>query len=935
MSQDVLAYLQSKGLPFKQAGGYEVCAPCPFHNETPGKQRPGRLYINVDPNADVKGLYYCHVCEASGNLTTLKKHYGDTIAQEEEDTLELLEIRRLAAAFYIKQLSRHDNVVDYLRGPERGLADETIRKFKIGYAPQALKQDMGSGEITEIPTRSLYSHLKDLGYGTKEILATGLCVETKSKSIIDSLAGMITIPYLVAGQVVDIRGRTFPNREDRPKYKTCSGNASRLFNTDAVWNIDDAAREVVATEGEFDCMVMTQLGYRAVGLPGAVSWQESWLDYFRDIQRVWIIFDRDKAGTKGAQKVLDGLDGKGRLVFLSELGQKIDPTEWVAQGHTAEDFQALLDAARKGGLLVTVREAREEFDEIQSQPGLKFGWEALDFWINPGLQRGQLMIPLAKTGCLTGDTEIAVNRAGKGFRIQLADMYDRWSGKRYAWNLSTPTMVQRADDGVVRLGQVSEVWDSGVKPVYELRTIAGRSVKATAEHPFMTPEGWKKLGELEVGAQVFVNAGRSTKGRTEKSHYFIRSGLVHHPHRGRRSVKAGGNSVPLHRLVAEASINGMELDDFLARCRLGPVEGLGFLDPGEWAVHHIDHDPFNNDLGNLKIMSHVDHAALHAEEGTARNVLEQVGTDEIVSITYVGEEQTYDISMVDEPHNFMANGFVSHNTGKTILMLNMMDSMRRVESQEDLKMLFVSLEQTRGEWWDRARRIYRLNHLDQTDDECERWWSENMMLVDRNQLSISDLHQVLDDFQYRWGKPPDLMAVDYLGYWAQGFKGGDRYQRVSDAVMALKGIAKDMRIPVICPHQVSRIGQDGEEFGSDGARDSGVIEETADYVFTMWALDNKLGREEDQKQGQIHMRIAKSRHGGRGQLLKFQWAPLSLVMAPEGSKLCAFGRREMVFQRDYRDDWERAVYRHITGVEGHLEDVPDINDLEQLQMEDF
>lgn len=868
----------------------------------------------------------CHVCGEKGNLVTLKRHYGDQASGQDEESFDRLEIFRLASKFYQRELRLHEDVLDWLHGPERMLTDESIERFQIGYAPQAIEQDLGSDIVKEVPTRALYRYLRDLGYEAKDILSTGLCIE-KNGRIVDSLAGMVTIPYQVAGSVVDIRGRTWPDRDDRPKYKTCSGRDTRLFNTDALWNVD----EVLATEGEFDAIVMTQLGYNAVAFPGAKSWQDEWEGYFGPLRRVWLIFDRDRAGEEGAEKVSAKIGPKARRIHLSEVGFKCDPTQWVAKGNGAEQFNELIAAARRGNLLVSVDEAIQEFDSIQDVPGLKFGWEILDVMIDPGLQPTQLFIVLAKTGCLTGDTEIAVNRGGKGFKIPLKKMFERWSGSKYAWDRGTPTYVQRAVDGVVRLGEVAEVWDSGVKPVFTLTTEEGRSITATAEHPFFTPEGWKKLSELEVGSEVYVNAGRSAKGRTEKSHYYYRSGLIHHPYRGRCNVRAGGNSVPLHRLVVEARMNGLELDEFLRRCR-SDGSGLAFLDPAEWAVHHIDHNPFNNEHENLKVLTHEEHAAIHADEGASRNVLEQVGVETVRSIESAGEQQTYDISMVNEPHNFMANGFAVHNTGKTIMLLNMMDRMRRVAGQEDLNILFISLEQTRGEWWDRARRIYRFYNMQESDDSAaRRWWQDNIFLIDRNRLTEQDLRTAVDDFEEQRGRKPDLIALDYLGYWAQSFK-GERYERVSDAVMALKAIAKDLRVPIIVPHQVSRVGRDGEEFGADAARDSGVIEETADFLLTLWTPDNALGRSEEEKTGRIHARVAKSRHGGRGVLLNLQFAPLSLVMLPESDPRCSAARREITWRREYRDNWEKAIYRHRTGFEGHLDHVPDL--AEQIEMDE-
>jgi hypothetical protein len=93
----------------------------------------------------------------------------------------------------------------------------------------------------------------------------------------------------------------------------------------------------------------------------------------------------------------------------------------------------------------------------------------------------------------------------------------------------------------------------------------------------------------------------------------------------------------------------------------------------------------------------------------------------------------------------------------------------------------------------------------------------------------------------------------------------------------------------------------------------------------MWSPDNTLGRTEEEKTGAVHLRIGKSRHGGRGQLLAMQFAPISLVMVPDGDPLCGKARREITWKRDFKDSWAKAAYRHRTGFEGHLADDSDFD----------
>lgn len=293
------------------------------------------------------------------------------------------------------------------------------------------------------------------------------------------------------------------------------------------------------------------------------------------------------------------------------------------------------------------------------------------------VRSGLGMILHGPNGCIQGDAEIGLNRGGKGFRMALRDVVAKFTGtdtphpktgRRYSWDLTTPTFVQReAEDGTIRLGRLTGAWCSGVKQTYTVTTDTGRTIRATDEHPFLTERGWLRLDELKAGDEVHVRGAQATgQERQPKPCYRQVSGLRHHPHAIRKS-RADQAQFPEHRLVAEAVLNGLAYEVYLGRLRAGEVAGLTFLDPEIWAVHHKDHDSLNNEPSNLQWLTHEEHHRLHAHEGKTRSVLYKVALEEVVSVEPYGEEMTYDLAVEDDPHNFLANGFVVHNTGKTLL----------------------------------------------------------------------------------------------------------------------------------------------------------------------------------------------------------------------------------------------------------------------------
>lgn len=255
---------------------------------------------------------------------------------------------------------------------------------------------------------------------------------------------------------------------------------------------------------------------------------------------------------------------------------------WIPTQDQLADFEEALDAALAADFRALVYHFAVDIEPVfgrEQMPDLTGDFDRLENRILQTFGLSKTM--LTGADCLSGDTMIDVSRAGKGFRMTLRDLVARFSGTDdhlpgRRWRSDIPTYVSRAEGDVVRLGRLDAAWMSGVKEVFELTTETGRSIKASAEHPFLTESGeWVRLGDLSVGDRVRVNA-----------------------------------------------------------------------------------------LSNLELMSQEDHLRHHSGQNV-NNVLWQVGCEQIVSIESKGEEETYDLGMADDPHNFLADGFVVHNSGQT------------------------------------------------------------------------------------------------------------------------------------------------------------------------------------------------------------------------------------------------------------------------------
>ena len=136
------------------------------------------------------------------------------------------------------------------------------------------------------------------------------------------------IPFGIKRRISDIDDGV------REKYVSVTGSRMGIFNGDALWEAESA----VICEGEIDCMLLYQAGHHAVSTTaGANSWKPEWAKLFSHVRKLWIVYDNDEAGRKGAQKVQATLR-RARIVTLPEgikdvgelMGQHSQPVAWLA-----------------------------------------------------------------------------------------------------------------------------------------------------------------------------------------------------------------------------------------------------------------------------------------------------------------------------------------------------------------------------------------------------------------------------------------------------------------------------------------------------------------------------------------------------------------------------------------------------------------------------
>lgn len=288
------------------------------------------------------------------------------------------------------------------------------------------------------------------------------------------------------------------------------------------------------------------------------------------------------------------------------------------------------------------------------------------------LIKRQQGILIGGTGCVSGDTIIRLNRNSLGRKTRIDAAFKGFHGLHKNWKynwINTPTYIRSLTDDGIRLHRVREFVQSGIKDVFELVLEDGKTLKATACHPILTTNGFKPLGELDPSTDLVIIEGEKLKrkGKSKKKFYPQIRSLKFHPYAGKTKCSERGRMyrVPKHRAVAEATASGISLADFIFRCRVsGDIKDLKFFDPAIYAVHHKDENHLNNDPNNLIVLTHEEHAKLHGDYSHfGDGVPAAVG---IKSVKFHGREMTYDVVCEDPHRNFVANGIVVHNSGKSL-----------------------------------------------------------------------------------------------------------------------------------------------------------------------------------------------------------------------------------------------------------------------------
>ncbi|OGE43941.1 DNA primase [Candidatus Daviesbacteria bacterium RIFCSPLOWO2_01_FULL_39_12] len=320
--------LISEYLPLKKSG-VNFKANCPLHNE----KTPSFI---VSPQ---RQIFRCFGCGKGGDVFTflmekegmdfkeslefLAKKAGITLKRhpEKKDFKDrLFEANLKAQEFFHYLLISHQlgkKALDYLK--KRGITDETIEQFGLGYAPNSWE--------------SLSKFLVKKGFSVSEIVTAGLAVAS-TRGCYDRFRGRITFPLIDAKENLrGFSGRVLYPAE--PKYINTPqtpifDKGSFLFGINLAKSEIRNKKEAVLVEGEMDVILSYQVGFKNVVASKGTSLTEGQIEQIkRYTDTVLLCFDMDLAGDNASLRGIEMFEKALLNIKVIQLQEGKDAAEAI------------------------------------------------------------------------------------------------------------------------------------------------------------------------------------------------------------------------------------------------------------------------------------------------------------------------------------------------------------------------------------------------------------------------------------------------------------------------------------------------------------------------------------------------------------------------------------------------------------------------------
>ncbi len=328
---------------------------CPFHDErTPS--------FSVEPT---EKLYHCFGCGVGGDVIKfveekdglnfaeavelLADRYGVELEREQEDPRaeakrqrrrRLEELLDRAAAFYSSYLWESEEAGkarDYLAG--RGLREEVLRTFGVGYAPSAWDKLLVRGQRA--------------GFSVEELRGVGLVQKGRSGGDYDRFRERIMFPIRDRrGRVLGFGGRAM--RSDQGAKYVNTAETEFFHKSQILYGVDRAkaaiakAGRAVVVEGYTDVLALHQAGMEeAVAVMGTAITGEQVAALSGMVDEVILALDADSAGQEAMLRAQSVAAGRRMRLRVAAMPAGEDPAEMMAADGGPERFRGILEGAEE------------------------------------------------------------------------------------------------------------------------------------------------------------------------------------------------------------------------------------------------------------------------------------------------------------------------------------------------------------------------------------------------------------------------------------------------------------------------------------------------------------------------------------------------------------------------------------------------------------
>ena len=334
--------------------GANLIGLCPFHNEKTGS-------FTVSPS---KGIYKCFGCGVSGNAVGFimeieqcgfaeaikqlgKKYHIDVPEREmtaeeqqrQDDRESMFVVNDFANKWFQQQLweTQEGQAIGLKYFRERGLRDDIIRKYQLGYSPEH-----GSPLAAALKKKGFKEKFITNDVDTK--IGVGVVGKSEDGRIYDRFRDRVMFPiFTVSGKPVAFAGRILKKKDNVGKYVN-SPDSLIYSKTNELYGLFQAKQAIARAdmcylvEGQMDVISMHQSGIENVVASGgtALTKPQIWL-IKRFTSNITVLYDGDAAGIHAALRGIDMFLEAGFNVKVVLLPDGEDPDSY-AQNHDSTEF---------------------------------------------------------------------------------------------------------------------------------------------------------------------------------------------------------------------------------------------------------------------------------------------------------------------------------------------------------------------------------------------------------------------------------------------------------------------------------------------------------------------------------------------------------------------------------------------------------------------